>query len=117
MIDSVYRVQTQNKNKPKNIIINFLTQSVRDNVLAAARAVSRDNHGRRGFSQSEISEGFFVNEHLPPDKKNLLKEVKEKNKEINKCKYIWVQNSNILARKTDNSKIVYIAKLDDFDSI
>lgn len=116
-INTVFRTQTQNKNKPKNIVVKFLSKHTRDNFLNAARSMRKQQKLWSGFALENISEKFFINEHLCTDTKNLLREVREKAKCTGQCKYIWIQNGNILARKNDNSKIVLINNLSDFNKI
>lgn len=54
---------------------------------------------KQGFKIPGVSAKLFINEHLPPHLESFLKEIRVKSKANNICKYIWVQNGNIFARK------------------
>lgn len=116
LIDNIFRVPTQTENKPKNIIIKFLSKLERDRFLSAAKVARKNPANERGFKLDGVSSRFFVNEHLSPQTKLLLKQAKEKAK-IKSFKFVWVQNGNILARKAENTKIFLIAKPEDLNAM
>ena len=70
-------MQTQNENKPKNIIIKFVSKHHRDGFLAAAKVAKKKLGKGEGFQVAGISNRFYVNEHLPPQTKLLLKETRQ----------------------------------------
>lgn len=114
-IDSIFRTQTVNKDKPKNIVVRFASKHTRDTFLVAAKKM-RKNH-KNGFKVDNLSENIYINEHLPQHVKILLRDVRQKSKAENICKFVWVQNGNILARKNETSKIKHITKLSDLNGI
>lgn len=116
MLDTIYRVPTQAENKPKNIIIKFRSKLDRDRLLSAAKAARKQLGNKPGFKLDGVSDRFFINEHLPPQTKLLLKQAREKSKNKG-FKFVWVQNGNVLIRKTEHSKIVSISCLEDLNAI
>lgn len=115
-IDSVFRVQTLNPNKPKNIVVKFTSKTSRDLFLTNAKHMRRNEKFNRGFKLEGLAEKFFINEHLSSATKVLLKETKETAKR-NSYKFVWVQNGNILVRKNEASKLIQISKSKDLDQL
>ena len=116
MIDNIFRVPTQLEHKPKNIIIKFLSKLDRDRFLLAAKIARKELGSGQGFKLDGVTNRFYVNEHLPPHTKTLLKQAKEKAKNKN-FKFVWVQNGNVLVRKAENTKIIFIAKPEDLNAL
>lgn len=112
MLDTVFRVPTVVDKKPKNIVIKFLSKHDRDGFLNAAKTARKNPQNKYGFNLSGVSNKFYINEHLAPQTKLLLKQTREKAKEKN-FKFTWVQNGNVLVRQTENSKIIQITEVSD----
>lgn len=110
-IDVVHRVPTKEPTKT-NIIVRFVSRSARDKVLQAAKK-KRLTTSDFGFADASP---VYINEHLCPEYKALLGKAIAKKKE-KKWKFVWVAESKILARKTENSSVVHIATLADLDKI
>lgn len=111
-IDTVFRVQTQVENKPKNIVVKFISKVHRDGFLNAAKVTRMIKEHQRGFKLPGVSERFYINEHLLPQTKLLLKQVREFSKSKS-YKFVWVQNGNVLLRKAERSKIFQVRNVDD----
>lgn len=93
--------------RPSSIIVRFTQRRRKDQLIAAVRA-------RRGVTTADIglpgpASNLFVNDHLTPTNKLLLKRARELKAELN-YSYLWVKDSKILMRKNDNSNIIRIAK-------
>ncbi|XP_044766235.1 uncharacterized protein LOC123322356 [Coccinella septempunctata] len=112
MIESISRVQSKLTNKPKNIVVRFVSKSNRDNFLAAYKAKKQSDGGHSGISVKDIADKIYINEHLTMENKILFKEVRSAAKERS-YKYVWVQNGNIMLRKDDTSRIIHVHH--DFD--
>lgn len=110
-IDVVHRVPTREPAKT-NIIVRFGSRSARDKLLQAARK-KRLTTSDIGFAETCP---IYVNEHLCPEYKALLGMAIAKKKE-KKWKFVWVAESKILARKTENSSVVHIATRADLAKI
>lgn len=110
-IDVVHRVPTKDKTK-SNIIVKFTSRAARDKVLKEAKKL-RLNTSHLGLPGTEP---IYINEHLCPAKKVLLgcalKAKRDKN-----WKFTWVSDGKILMRRTDNSRAVHIACMDDLAQV
>lgn len=115
-IDTVFRVPTKSDTKAKNIVVRFISKLHRDDFLEAARVARRTQVGQNGFRLDGISDRFFINEHLPPQTKMLLKEVRDEARKLGH-KFVWVQGGNILVRKSENSKIVQVTEIGDMKQL
>lgn len=85
-IDVIHRVTSKDKERP-NVVVKFVSRSVRDNVLKAAkrqRLVPSD-FGHEG------NDAVYINEHLCIENKVLLGKATARKKE-RKWKYTWVAN-------------------------
>lgn len=118
MLDAVFRVPTKMTNKPKNIIVKFVSKFKRDNFLAASKIKRQqsENKAEKGFNVPNIAHRLFINEHLSTDNKLLLKQVRDEAKSKN-YKFVWVQNGNILIRRDEKSKIIHITNSEDFKKL
>lgn len=110
-IDVVHRVPTKNK-ESSNIIVRFVSRGARDKVLQEAKK-QRLAANDIGFSGTHP---VFINEHLCPEYKLLLGMAIAKKKEKN-WRFVWVSQSKILARRTENSKAIHIASSGDLSKI
>ena len=116
MIDTVFRVQTQVENKPKNIVLKFVAKLQRDRFWQAAKAVRSQKEHQKDFKLTGVADRFYINEHLLPQTKLLLKRTREVAKE-KFYKFTWVQNGNVLVRKAEKSKIVHIQNAEDLGKL
>lgn len=116
MIDNIFRVPTQIEDKPKNIIIRFLSKLCRDKFLTTVKLARKDLGTNQGFKLDGISNRFYINEHLPPQTKLLLKQAREKARSKN-YKFVWIQNGNVLVRKEEKSKIISIARAEELNAL
>lgn len=115
-IISVHRVPHAHKDnaKPKNIVVKLSSRVLRDNFLSAYRSnrvVKSELLGIAG--QSFV---IYLHEHLTLKKKLLFRECREAALQ-NKFKYVWVRNSTILTRKSDDSPIHAIKSHDDIKKV
>lgn len=110
-IDAIHRVPSKDKAKP-NIIVRFISQSVRDRVLQAAKKL-RLTTAAIGFT---VNEPVYINEHLCMENKILLGKALQLKRE-KKWKFTWTSRGKVLMRKADNSKVVQITCDNDFAQI
>lgn len=100
--------------RPPKIVVQF---SGRDPVEALLAAVRK----RRGLRASELGYGdgeasVFINCHLTPANKRLLKQVRELAR-VKQYQYVWVKHCRIYARKDSGSKALLIRRLVDLKLI
>lgn len=108
-IQAAHRLASSNKNRPRGIVIRFSNRQKRDNVLEKCKKAKLTS---TTFVENVPATPVYVNEHLTLYYKKLLYEAKTY-KFAKKVKYVWVKNSKILMRESDNSTIVRITKYDD----
>lgn len=97
-----------------SIIVRFSRRRCKDELIAAVRS-------RRGILTSDIGvdgppRPIFVNEHLTPKNKLLLRRARELKTEKGYM-YIWVRNCVIHMRKKDNAPVIKILTEDDLKNI
>lgn len=104
-------------NKPKNIVVRFVSKIKRDNFLTACTSVRRSRiNPLKGLRVDGFADEIFVNEHLTRQNKILFKETRT----VARSKgysFVWSQNGNILVRKYQTSKIIQIAELSSLDEL
>lgn len=111
-IDAVHRVTPFNfdKNKPKHIILRFVSRLKKEKFLLNAKTLGNLTTSSIGFSNNNNK--IYVNDHLSPNNKLLLKSTKDKAREKN-YKYTWVKNCKIFVRKNETSPIILISRETD----
>ncbi|XP_059049162.1 uncharacterized protein LOC131844320 [Achroia grisella] len=113
---AVHRVPhaDQGNTRPKNVIVNFTTRVIRDNVIAACRA-------KRGLKSDQLNipgtpQNIYVNEHLTLKNKALFRQCRDTVKHHG-FKYAWVKHGIILVRKNDTSPVLAIRTESDLSKI
>lgn len=104
-IDACHRVPTRIPNKPKPIVVKFVSRITKDELLAASKK-------KRGVSSSAIGiptneSTIYVNEHLTISNKKLYGETRSLCKEKN-YKYCWTKDCKIFVRKGDDTRVIGI---------
>lgn len=97
-----------------SIVVRFTQRCRKDQLLAAARA-------RRGLTTAGIgisgpASDLYLNDHLTPTNKLLLRRARELKSEHNYA-YLWVRDSKILMRKNERSSIIRITNESDLKKI
>lgn len=112
-VNYVSRVPIFNSNE-KLIIVSFLNRYVKEDFIAAARAVKDLSTSHIGFQGT--SQRVYINDHLSVEYKKLLSRVKILAKE--KCyEFVWVKHGKIHVLKNANSKVIIIRKETDLNKI
>ncbi|XP_045783735.1 uncharacterized protein LOC123879920 [Maniola jurtina] len=106
-VDFAHRVQPQKviAGRPKPIVVKLADRLSKDKILSGLK-------NKKGICTRDIGIGgtekkFFVNEHLTPENKQLLKSTKNLAKE-KAYKFVWVRNCNIFLRKNEESPALHI---------
>ncbi|KAI5644184.1 hypothetical protein NE865_03837 [Phthorimaea operculella] len=117
-IDEIHRVRRfateQGSELVPNIIIHFINRRKKDDFLAACRA-------RRDITTSDLgfngpSKPVFINEHLTPQNKTLLKNARDLKKSLG-YQFVWVKDGKIFLRKSETSKIIHVSNETDLNKI
>nr|XP_034832174.1 uncharacterized protein LOC117988984 [Maniola hyperantus] len=106
-IDFAHRVQPQKPiaGRPKAIVVKLVDRLCKDKILSGLKR-------KKGICTRDIGIGgtekkFFVNEHLTPENKQLLKSTKNLAKE-KAYKFVWVRNCNIFLRKNEEAPALHV---------
>lgn len=111
-IEVCHRVPVANSSVNKNIVVQFVHRGKRNVVLEKARQMRLKGSDIGMDSQAP----FYVNEHLCPDMKRLLGKTTARKRETG-CKFVWVRNGQIFARKSEASAVIPITCEDDLTKI
>lgn len=103
-INYLYRIPLHNT-KEKAIVVSFLNRYIKEEFVAAARAVKNLTAADVGFRESPNR--VYVNDHLNAELKSLLSKVKLTAKEKN-FSYVWVKYGKIHVRKNDTSRVFVV---------
>lgn len=103
-IQRCHRVPTFDKTKTKPIVVRLLNSRTRDEWIQAYK------------NKKLWNEKIYVNEHLTPENFQLFLEAKKQGKS-NNIKFVWTKDCKIFMRKSENSKVKVIKKLEDIDYI
>lgn len=102
-IDTAHRVAS--RSNEKSIIARFCSRDKKNEFIRKARRarLRTDHIGFTGGTNMPI----YVNDHLTIDNKKVFSKALALKKE-NKWKYLWTENCQIKARKTDDSRVYRI---------
>ncbi|KAG5867135.1 hypothetical protein JTB14_011342 [Gonioctena quinquepunctata] len=114
LIESAHRVKSFSPDRPKNIVIKYVSRKMKDDILAAAR-IKKLSSPNRSLSIDAISKDLYISEHLSPENKILFKKTRDLAK-TKSFKYVWIKNGNILIRKDESSRVKRIECEDDLKS-
>lgn len=111
-VKRVGRERNADENKSQIVVVGLKNKSARDHWLSSRKTViSNDNIYNNGNGKP-----IYINENFTKYKRQLLWIAKKRLGES--CKYIWIQNSNVLVRKnSDDSKIHKIKCESDIDKL
>lgn len=90
--------RSSTSNRPRNIVITFSSQRIRDSVLSATHRFNKAHPGR-GLVSSDLditgeTSRIFVTEHLSPEQKTLHAATRIAAKD-NGYKYVWIKFGQI----------------------
>ncbi|XP_075534944.1 uncharacterized protein LOC142570445 [Dermacentor variabilis] len=111
-IDTVHRVASKSPNK--NLIVRFCSRVKKNDFLRKARK-ARLRTSMIGLSGNNDSP-IYVNEHLTFENKRLFSRALALKKQ-HKWQFLWTDNCQIKARKTENSKVFFISSESDLSVI
>jgi regulator of replication initiation timing len=96
--------------RPKNIIVHFTCENLRNSFIEAARKKKNITTGDVGVKGEH--QQIFVAEHLTPSRKKLFWEVRRAAKQKN-YRFAWVKHGKIYARKNPDGKVIPIKCAED----
>lgn len=111
-LESAQRVHAWHKEGPSPVIVEFRSVKICNNIKEKKRSIINNKDVSGGNSERKI----YIYEYLSAYYKKLLWETKQHAREKG-WKYVWVQNSRVLVRKNDGSRILNIRDPTDFAKI
>ncbi|KAG6458453.1 hypothetical protein O3G_MSEX010873 [Manduca sexta] len=115
----VAKINTES-NRPRSIVVQFASQSSRDQLRASVIKYNKANPSNKlnssdiGFSCKKTP--IYVAEHLSPANKALHAAVRTKAKEKG-FKHVWVRGGKIFVRKDDESAYIIIHNMESIGKI
>ncbi|XP_075988998.1 uncharacterized protein LOC142984975 [Anticarsia gemmatalis] len=111
-VESAERLRSPNKPKmgvdrPRPVVVKLKSKQARDEWLQKRKVKLNNGDVYRNNNNTPI----YINEDLTTTMRFLFWETRSQLK--NNYKFIWIQNSNILVKKSENGKIVRIKNEDD----
>lgn len=107
-------------NRPRNIVVSFVTPRVRDTVLPAYHRYAKSRPGRGVTSEdlgiSGEARRIFVTEHLSPEQKTLHAATRQTAKERS-YKYVWIKYGQVYVRKDDSTGALLIKDINSLNKL
>lgn len=113
-VTAAHRVPSFNKRRCPSLVVQFLYRSQRDAWLTSYKK-------RKVLTAKEVntifpSDRVFINEHLSPENKQFLAQVKKRSRELN-IKYVWTREGKCYVRRNDGERSFKISKLDELEKV
>ncbi|XP_046677432.1 uncharacterized protein LOC124365492 [Homalodisca vitripennis] len=109
---AAHRVPSYKQGRVSPMVFQFQTKMQRD-VWITSYKKNKDLSARRvnnAFPDTRV----YINEHLSPDNKIFLAQLKERSKQCN-VKYIWFKGDKLYLRRDDGEKHFKITSLDEVE--
>lgn len=117
-IDAIHRVAHRNidNGRPKNIIVALSSRLKKDELLIKARRKHNKGLHTTAIGYPGSPSNIYVNEHLSPSNKMLLRDTKIRASEAN-YEYVWVRYCKIFVRKNATSPALIINSSSDLSKL
>ena len=117
-IDIAHRVNSRRSDShyPRPIVCKFIRRLAKEEVMAHRNETSNLNPDDLNLSAEFHTENIRIHEHLIPRLQQLFSEA-NKLKSSHHFQYIWVKNSEILARKSSSSPVFKLKRMADLDNL
>lgn len=109
-----------NSPRPRSVLVKFSSRRLRDTFLAGVIKFNRNNSADK-LNSAHLGIGgkksaVFVSEHLTSETKSLHAAARLRAKQLN-YKFVWVRDSKVFMRKTENSNYIHIKSADVLSSL
>lgn len=108
---SEIKIVTNKSNNSKFMIVKFHSPQLKEKFMNFKKSFKQLFTSQIGLNVSKDNQIIFMDD-LTPFRRKLLAETKLRKANLN-IKYIWVNQSNILVRKDDGSKIFCVSSKND----
>lgn len=113
-VTAAHRVPSFNKKRASSLVVQFLYRSQRDAWLSSYKR-------KKTLNASEVNHAFpnervYINEHLSPENKQLLSQVKKRCRELN-IKYVWTREGKCYVRRNEGEKSFKINNVEELSKV
>ncbi|XP_046684955.1 uncharacterized protein LOC124370706 [Homalodisca vitripennis] len=111
-VKAAHRVPSYKQGRAPPMVVQFQTKMQRD-VWITNYKKKKDLSARRvnnAFPDTRV----YINEHVSPDNKIFLAQLKERSKQCN-VKYVWFKDGKFYLRRDDGEKCIKITSLDEVE--
>ena len=116
-IDIAHRVPARrDSNKPNAIVCKFTRRLAKDKVMAVRKNVHTLQACHLDLPEDVSLTNVSIFEHLSPRMQSLFYEAK-KFKIDNGFQFCWTKNGSVFLRKSESSRIVKLARLEDLNGL
>lgn len=113
-IDACYRLGKAKEGfTPPGIIVRFVQRNIKKELIRKRKIKTNFSIVNIGMSAAAP---IFVNESLCPGRRRVFAAARAAKRD-NGFKYLWIQNSNILARKEDGSAVLRLNSIADVQNM
>lgn len=111
---AAHRVPSYNTRRSPSIVVQFENRLLRDTWITNYKK-------KKTLMAKEVNSAFpddrvFINEHLTPENKLFMRNLKLKCKDMN-IKYVWFRDTKFYVRRNDGERCHKITKLNDLGKI
>lgn len=108
-VDVAHRLPTTNKTLPRPIVIKFVNRWKKEQLMAAKKQNRQLQSTAVGVNAP--SHPIYINDHLTPKIKGLLKRAKDLR--MKGYKFVWVRDGRVYVRKHETSAVILIKEIED----
>lgn len=111
---AAHRIPSYSKTRTPSLVVQFQTRMQRDSWISAFKK-------KQSLKAKDVNPRFkdtkvYINEHLSPDNKYFLSQLKLECKDLN-IKYVWCKDGKFYVRKKDGDKCFKINRFDDLKNV
>lgn len=106
---AAHRVPSFNSKRMPSLVVQFQTRVQRDSWLNSYK--QRGQLAAKDINKRFDNSRVYINEHLSPDSKRFLRQLKEACKEKG-VRFVWFRDGKFYVRKSEGEKCHKISKLD-----
>lgn len=113
-VSAAHRIPTYTKGRTPSIVVQFQSRAQRDAWISSYRR-------KKTLSADEVNKSFpgsrvFVNEHLCPENKRFLSQLKDRCRDIS-FKFAWFRDGKFYVRKSEGERCHKVLNLEDLNKL
>lgn len=114
-VAAAHRIPTYKKDRIPSIVVQFRDRGLRDVCLTKFKE-------KKSMSANQVNKQFpqhqrvYVNEHLTPENKLFLSNLKKKGRELNYA-FVWCREGKFFIRKNEGGKVQRVNSIDEVEKL